>query len=100
MARIKSSDSPEVFRTKAIYEKLFPKVMTYSSMYQAVQTISITDDGTEALASVKISISEVTAGTNFGNSSILTDVLLHVTTILGVAMKMYTYARRSSKLDS
>ena len=78
IAHIKNSESTEVFRTKAIYEKLFPRVVTYSSMYQAVQTISITDDGTEALASIKLPASETTAGADFSNSPILMDVLLHV----------------------
>lgn len=78
IARIKNSASTEIFRTKAIYEKLFPRVVTYSSMYQAVQTISITDDGTEALASVKLPTSETTTGADFSNNPILMDVLLHV----------------------
>lgn len=44
----------EGFRTKTIYERLFPRVVTYSDKYQGVQAINITHDGTEALASAKV----------------------------------------------
>ena len=67
----------EVFHTKAIYEKLFPRVVTYSKMYQAIQSISIGHNCTEALAVVRISKSELTNGASFAGDPIFMDILLH-----------------------
>ena len=78
ISRFQSDDSLEVFRTRAIYEKLFPRVVTYSKMYQAVQSISISADGTEALATVSIPTPHATSRSKFAVNPIFMDVLLHV----------------------
>ncbi|KAL8878483.1 MAG: hypothetical protein Q9198_003712, partial [Flavoplaca austrocitrina] len=78
ISRFESDDSLEVFRTRAIYEKLFPRVVTYSKMYQVVQSISISADGTEALATVSIPTPHATSQSKFAVNPIFMDVLLHV----------------------
>ncbi|KAL8827913.1 MAG: hypothetical protein Q9191_002902 [Dirinaria sp. TL-2023a] len=71
------AESTEIFRTRAIYEKLFPRVVTYSKMYQAVQSMSISADGAEALATVRIPSASATSE-KFAVNPIFMDVILHV----------------------
>lgn len=78
MSLLESMNSLEMFRTRAIYEKLFTRVVAYSKMYQAVQSISVSDDGTEAVAAVELPASEVSAKANFAVNPIFMDVILHV----------------------
>ena len=75
---MESMESVEVFKTRAIYEKLFPRVVTYSKMYQAVQSISISPDGTEALAIIAIPTAEITSNGKFAVNPVFMDVILHV----------------------
>ena len=78
VAVFENTESTELFRTRAIYEKLFPRVVTYSKMYQAVQSMSISADGAEALATVVIPDSHATTGSSFAVNPVFMDVLLHV----------------------
>ena len=75
---MESMESVEVFKTRAIYEKLFPRVVTYSKMYQAVQSISISPDGTEALASIAMPTADTSAKGKFAVNPVFMDVILHV----------------------
>ena len=78
VAAFESTESTEVFRTRAIYEKLFPRVVTYSKMYQAVQSMSISADGDEALATVVLPASHATTESSFAVNPVFMDVILHV----------------------
>ncbi|KAL8766516.1 MAG: hypothetical protein Q9209_006732 [Squamulea sp. 1 TL-2023] len=78
VSRLDSDESIEVFHTRAIYEKLFPRVVAYSKMYQAIQTIRVSADGAEALATVAISTPFVAPETKFAVNPIFMDVVLHV----------------------
>ncbi|KAL9045074.1 MAG: hypothetical protein Q9214_001839 [Letrouitia sp. 1 TL-2023] len=69
--------SSEVFHTTAIYDKLFPRVVTYSGMYQAIKSICISDDRCEAVASVQIPFHPHTAASTFAVNPIFMDILLH-----------------------
>ena len=75
---MESMESVEVFKTRAIYEKLFPRVVTYSKMYQAIQAISISPDGTEALATITMPTAEMTTKGKFAVNPVFMDVILHV----------------------
>ncbi|KAJ5675932.1 type I iterative polyketide synthase [Penicillium macrosclerotiorum] len=65
--------STQVFLRKAMYEKVFTRVVTYSELYQMVQSIRI--DGDEALAICRFPNSQ---GETSEANTILMDVLLHV----------------------
>ena len=68
------SETQEIFLKKAIYEKIFTRVVTYSGMYQMVQSIRI--DQNEALAVCRY---PKTTGKDMSRfTTILMDVLLHV----------------------
>ena len=68
------SETQEIFLKKAIYEKIFTRVVTYSEMYQMVQSIRI--DQNEALAVCQY---PKTTGKDISRfTTILMDVLLHV----------------------
>lgn len=69
---------PQTFHTKAIYQKIFTRVVTYSELYQAIQSISINSEGTEALARCRIPEPEETSTEKFAGNPIFMDVLLHV----------------------
>ena len=73
-----NTESTELFRTRAIYEKLFPRVVTYSKMYQAVQSMRISADGAEALATVVMPASHSTTEGSFAVNPVFMDVILHV----------------------
>lgn len=73
-----SMENAEVFRTRAMYEKLFTRVVTYSKLYQAVQSISISADGTEALATVVMPAVEPPTEGKFAVNPVFMDVILHV----------------------
>ena len=73
-----NTESTELFRTRAIYEKLFPRVVTYSKMYQAVQSMRISADGAEALATVVMPASHTTTEGSFAVNPVFMDVILHV----------------------
>lgn len=69
---------PQTFHSKAIYQKIFTRVVTYSELYQAIQSISIDDEGSRALAHCQISESkEITTG-KFAANPIFMDTILHV----------------------
>ena len=78
VAVFENTESTELFRTRAIYEKLFPRVVTYSKMYQAIQSMSISADGAEALANAVIPASHATAESKFAVDPVFMDVILHV----------------------
>ena len=78
MSLLESMNSIQIFRTRAIYEKLFTRVVTYSKTYQAVQSISVSDDGTEAVAAVELPPLEATPKANFAVNPVFMDVILHV----------------------
>lgn len=78
MSLLESMSSIQIFRTRAIYEKLFTRVVTYSKIYQAVQSISVSDDGTEAVAAVELPPLEATTKANFAVNPVFMDVILHV----------------------
>ncbi|KAH3574576.1 hypothetical protein KXV22_000413 [Aspergillus fumigatus] len=65
--------STQVFLRKAMYEKVFTRVVTYSELYQMVQSVRI-DQG-EALAVCRFPNSQREPS---GASTVLMDVLLHV----------------------
>ena len=68
------SETQEIFLTKAIYEKIFTRVVTYSEMYQMVQSIRI--DQNDALAVCRY---PKTTGKDMSRfTTILMDVILHV----------------------
>ena len=68
----------EVFRTSAMYEKLFTRVVTYSDLYQAVRSISVDVDGTEGFATAQIPLLPVQEKKTFAINPVFGDVLLHV----------------------
>lgn len=68
--------SQEVFFTRAMYEKIFTRVVTYSALYQVVQSIQINRDTNEAFAVCRLQDSENTD--NSGKATIVMDVLLHI----------------------
>ena len=68
--------SQEVFFTKAMYEKTFTRVVTYSPLYQAVQSIRINKDTDEAFAICGLQDPENTD--NAAKATIVMDVLLHI----------------------
>ena len=72
-----ASTMPQIFRTTAVYEKLFPRVVTYSSIYQAIKSITVSDDGTEALANVQLPSNTITTTSTFAANPVFMDVLLH-----------------------
>ena len=65
--------STQVFLRKAMYEKVFTRVVTYSELFQMVQSIRIDRD--EALAVCRFPNSQ---GETSGGNVVLMDVLLHV----------------------
>ena len=68
------SKTQEIFLQKAMYEKIFTRVVTYSEMYQMVESIRI--DQNEALAVCRY---PKTTGKDMSRfTTILMDVLLHV----------------------
>ena len=70
------TSSQEVFFTRAMYEKIFTRVVTYSALYQVVQSIRINRDTNEAFALCRLQDSENTD--NSGKATIVMDVLLHI----------------------
>ena len=68
------SGTQEIFLKKAMYEKIFTRVVTYSEMYQMVQSIRI--DQNEALAVCQYP--ETTGKDMSRFTTVLMDVLLHV----------------------
>lgn len=75
------SEILETFSTKAMYESVFTRVVTYSKLYQQVQYIRISQDCSEAYARCKSS--EATPSSDIGTSAagtsaVFMDVLLHV----------------------
>lgn len=69
---------PQTFHTNAVYQKIFTRVVTYSELYQAIQSISINSEGTEALAHCRVPEPEETSTEKFVANPIFMDVLLHV----------------------
>jgi iterative type I PKS product template protein len=65
--------STQVFLRKAMYEKVFTRVVAYSELYQMVQSIRIDQD--EALAVCRFPNAQ---GEPSGGNTVLMDVLLHV----------------------
>ncbi|THC89674.1 hypothetical protein EYZ11_010885 [Aspergillus tanneri] len=65
----------ETFSTKALYENVFTRVVTYSALYQQAQYIRISPDGGEAYACCKYS---GTPSAPAKANSVFMDVLLHV----------------------
>ncbi|KAJ5645006.1 type I iterative polyketide synthase [Penicillium longicatenatum] len=65
--------STQVFLRKAMYEKVFTRVVGYSELFQKVQSIRIDQD--EALAVCRFPSSQ---GEPSGANTVLMDVLLHV----------------------
>ena len=73
----KSRTSPqEIFFTKAMYEKTFTRVATYSSLYQVVQSIRINKDTDEAFAICRLEDSEIIESS--ARATVLMDALLHI----------------------
>lgn len=70
------TSSQEVFFTRAMYEKIFTRVVTYSALYQVVQSIRVNRDTNEAFAVCRLQGPENTD--NSGKATIVMDVLLHV----------------------
>ena len=70
------STSQEIFFTKTMYEKTFARVVTYSALYQVVQSIRIDRDTGSALADCKFQNSE--NRDHSATATILMDVLLHI----------------------
>ncbi|GIJ90983.1 type I iterative polyketide synthase [Aspergillus pseudoviridinutans] len=70
--RIEQSNT-QVFLRKAMYEKIFTRVVQYSELYQMVQSVRIDQD--EALAVCRFPNSQ---GDPSGANTVLMDVLLHV----------------------
>ncbi|KAI1087806.1 putative polyketide synthase [Rostrohypoxylon terebratum] len=66
----------ETLSTKAMYENVFTRVVTYSKLYQQVQYIRISPDCDEAYARCKSS--STPSNTAADSSAIFMDVLLHV----------------------
>ncbi|KAI1208282.1 putative polyketide synthase [Annulohypoxylon truncatum] len=66
----------ETFSTKAMYENVFTRVVTYSKLYQQVQYIRISPECDEAYARCKSS--STPSNTPADSSAIFMDVLLHV----------------------
>ncbi|KAI0888173.1 putative polyketide synthase [Annulohypoxylon maeteangense] len=66
----------ETFSTKAMYENVFTRVVTYSKLYQQVQYIRISPECDEAYARCKSSVTP--SNTPADSSAIFMDVLLHV----------------------
>ncbi|KAI1446584.1 putative polyketide synthase [Annulohypoxylon stygium] len=66
----------ETFSTKAMYENVFTRVVTYSKLYQQVQYIRISPECDEAYARCKSS--STPSNTAADSSAIFMDVLLHV----------------------
>jgi acyl carrier protein len=65
----------ETFSTKAMYNHVFTRVVTYSELYQQVQSIRISPDYCEAYARCKV---DNVPRTQEETNSIFMDVLLHV----------------------
>ncbi|KAI0449074.1 putative polyketide synthase [Xylaria acuta] len=65
----------ETFTTKAMYNHVFTRVVTYSEIYQQVQSIRISPDYDEAYARCKF---DSMPSTQEETNSIFMDVLLHV----------------------
>ncbi|KAB8270005.1 hypothetical protein BDV30DRAFT_250996 [Aspergillus minisclerotigenes] len=65
--------STQVFLRKAMYEKVFTRVVTYSELYQMVQSVRINQD--EALAVCRFPNSQ---GEPSRANTVMMDVLLHV----------------------
>ncbi|KAI2469619.1 putative polyketide synthase [Annulohypoxylon bovei var. microspora] len=66
----------ETFSTKAMYENVFTRVVTYSKLYQQVQYIRISLECDEAYARCKSS--DTPSNTPADSSAVFMDVLLHV----------------------
>ncbi|KAI1458114.1 hypothetical protein F4805DRAFT_425530 [Annulohypoxylon moriforme] len=66
----------ETFSTKAMYENVFTRVVTYSKLYQQVQYIRISPECDEAYARCKSSTTP--SNTPADSNAIFMDVLLHV----------------------
>jgi acyl transferase domain-containing protein len=65
----------ETFSTKAMYNHVFTRVVTYSELYQQVQSIRISPDYCEAYARCRV---DKVPRTQEETNSIFMDVLLHV----------------------
>lgn len=68
----------EVFSARAMYNKVFTRVVTYSQMYQKVQSIRITQDNDEAYAICRFSNAKPEQYNPSTANAIFMDVLLHV----------------------
>ena len=75
-ARESAMATQQTFFTKAMYEMVFPRVVSYSTLYRSVQCIRIDADLSEALAQCKLpeeSMSDLSS-----SRSVLMDTVLHV----------------------
>ena len=70
------SSSMETFSKRTAYSVIFPRIVTYSTEYHSMQSITINDSGTEACALVEFP-SDHHQG-NFVIHPVFTDTLLHV----------------------
>ncbi|KAL8792539.1 MAG: hypothetical protein Q9195_004838 [Heterodermia aff. obscurata] len=70
------TSSQKVFFTKAMYEKIFTRIVTYSALYQVVQSIRINRDINEVFALCRLQNFENTD--NSDKAIIVMNVLLHI----------------------
>ncbi|CAD6924271.1 unnamed protein product [Tilletia laevis] len=76
------SGESETFKTKTIYERIFPRVVRYSSPYWSIQSMSMSLSGKEAVARVKLPAKDNAAKGKFVVEPRFMDTILHATGFL------------------
>lgn len=68
---------PETIHTRMLYEVVFPRVVSYSPLYQTVKSITIDQTGTEGFAVVQMPAGSVGGGGKYVVHPMFMDTLLH-----------------------
>ncbi|KAL9938012.1 hypothetical protein V8E36_003557 [Tilletia maclaganii] len=72
----------ETFKTKTIYERIFPRVVRYSEPYWSITSMSMSASGKEAVAHVKLPVKDLSAKGKFVVEPRFMDTILHATGFL------------------
>lgn len=76
IASIISKRDGKVFTTSSVYQVFFPRLVTYGNNYRAIQTLTISADGTEGYATIQLP--NTSDRDYFVVHPILMDAMLHV----------------------
>ena len=88
----------EKFSTRTIYDLLFPRVVNYSQEFHTIQSLTLSSNGLEAIADVRIDVG-FQLGT-FAVNILLADTLLHVPGFVANLQASQTHAYICSEIGS